>query len=271
MWWKCLCCRKTCKEVCEPEKPSGSTDAHCSQAGRFGLTGEEEGDECIHEISNMPWDGLCGAFKQESVILFRAVNSISYFSQKKLANTGTEQIFISVSDFAFLFSTLWKCTKRDCLASWEDRDMHTQTTFPGPISCTLCHSWCKWKKSDLSCLLSSCVPTMENSSKRGGFHPRHWPKFTFYRCQSGGELIPACDYLGYSIYGKVTHKAMLGSSCFINKKTEILKGSIAKLHIHHLHSNYLWRAEVCRWRTKEDTLCLTTLKSGSCLSWLCRL
>lgn len=38
--------------------------------------------------------------------------------------------------------------------------------------------------------------------------------------------MPACDYLGYCIYGKVTYEAVLDTSEFVSKITEILKSSV---------------------------------------------
>lgn len=48
----------------------------------------------------------------------------------------------------------------------------------------------------------------------------------FFSHEPGGELMPACDYLGYCIYGKVTYEAVLDTSEFVSKITEILKSSV---------------------------------------------
>lgn len=39
--------------------------------------------------------------------------------------------------------------------------------------------------------------------------------------------MPACDYLSYRIYGKVTYEAMLDTSQFVSEIAEILKSSIS--------------------------------------------
>lgn len=60
----------------------------------------------------------------------------------------------------------------------------------------------------------SCVQTMEENQqqKRGVFQDTGQSSSFLYLSAWWGGLIPACDYLEYHIYGKVTYKVILDTS-----------------------------------------------------------
>lgn len=145
----------------------------------------------------------------------------------RLANTAIDQTLILLLDFAFSFSVCdfpWKWAKRSCLTSWEHSVMHKQWLSLDPYYrvCAICAA--AGRKSQACPAFLALVSKLqrENSSKkRGGlFQNTRSPDFFIH--QPGEELMPACDYLGYCIYGKVTCEAEL---LCVSKITEILKSS----------------------------------------------
>lgn len=65
----------------------------------------------------------------------------------------------------------------------------------------------------------------KTAAKGGRSLSKNSPELQIFLAVSLVELMPACDYLGYCIYGKVTHEAGLDTSEFVSKITEILKSS----------------------------------------------
>lgn len=221
-------------EVCKSEKPSGSAADHCGCSDRFGLTRRKRGiyiyiyDAELRCLTCHRTGWVMISRKYWYLYLEVLIASLTLL--ERLANKATNQILISVLDFFFLFASChlpWTYTKRACLASWED--MHTQMTVPRPILHSLCYSWCcRWRELGLSCLLSSCPNYGGKTAAEVGVSFKTLARApTFPSHQSGGELMPACDYLSYRIYGKVTYEAMLDTSQFVSEIAEILKSSIS--------------------------------------------
>lgn len=150
-----------------------------------------------------------------------------------LANTAIDQILALLLDFAFSFSVCdfpWKWAKRNCLTSWEHSVSCVQ------VSCT--PRWLSLDPYYRVCAICDaagslcCLPFLEsklqreNSSKRGEVSFKKLTRAPdFFSRQPARELMPACDYLGYCIYDKVTYEARLGTSELVSKIIEILKSS----------------------------------------------
>lgn len=128
------------------------------------------------------------------------------------ASTSIGQTPISALDFAFSFYLCdfpWKWAKRNCVASWEECHGYPDDFPWAHVTQSLCYSWCcRWRESGLSCLLISCVQTIEGKQQK----KRSLFQDTGQSSSFGEELMPTCDYLGYCIYGKVTYEAILDTS-----------------------------------------------------------
>lgn len=92
--------------------------------------------------------------------------------------------------------------------------MHTQMSFPGPMLHKVCaiHGVAGGESQDYPAF-SALVQTVEGKQQQKVVFSKTLARAPpLYSCQPGGELMPACDYLGYHIYGKVTYEAILDTS-----------------------------------------------------------